>query len=226
MTNERGTGRGTDAAKQEASAVASAARDETHNVKETAREEVQHVTETARSQAGEIVGEAKDKARDIAGDLRDEARRRADEQGARAADALHDASRQLRAMAQGEPASGMLVDVAQQAAQRVDGFASRLESGGFESIVDDVRSYARRKPGTFLLAAGAAGFIIGRLARNASSVTGSGASGTSPRIEQPPLPVAEAMGASPYAAGVPEPVDVPYYGGATPPAEAGTWSSR
>ena len=214
-----------DAAKQGASSVASAARDETRNVAseaktqaqqvtETAREEAHHVTEAVRSQAGDVAGEVKDRARDVVYDLCEEARRRADEQGARAAHALHETSGQLRSFAQNSE-GGVLVDFAHQAAEKVDRFASELEQGGVERVVSDVRSFAQRKPGTFLLAAAAAGFLVGRLARNASDLTGSPntGSGSPSQALVPATPSMPGMNAG-------DEFEAPYLGGATPPVEA------
>jgi hypothetical protein len=53
----------------------------------------------------------------------------------------------------------------QQAQSKIDGFASRLETAGPQGVFDDLSSFARRRPGAFLLTAGVAGFAIGRLAR-------------------------------------------------------------
>jgi hypothetical protein len=214
-----------DAAKQGASSVANAARDEGRNVASeaktqaqqvtsTAREEAQHVTEAMRSQAGDVAGEVKERARDVVHDLREEAKRRADEQGARAAQALHQTSGQLRSFGQNSE-DGVLVDLAHQAAEKVDHLASELENGGVERVMRDVRSFAQRKPGTFLLAAGAAGFLLGRLARNASDLTGStdaGASSTTWNANaNAPMPQSPLPGMN---AGLED--DVPYMGGAAP----------
>ena len=46
--------------------------------------------------------------------------------------------------------------------------ADYLEDRGPEGLLDDVQEFARRKPGTFLLIAAAAGFAIGRLGRAGS----------------------------------------------------------
>jgi hypothetical protein len=228
-------------ARDEAGSVATVAKDEAQQVTGAAREEARHVADTAREQAGEVVGEAKDRARDVVGDVREELRRRADEQGARAAGALHETGRQLRSMADsGE--DNVLTGVVSQAAQQVEQLASRLDDGGVERVLDDVRSFARRKPGTFLLAAGAAGFVIGRLARNVNGLGGDsrasadapGSSGlqqyyAAPTSPSPPLPglgvdTTIGTGADPTLGGggdspIPSGTEMPYVGGATPPAD-------
>jgi hypothetical protein len=71
-----------------------------------------------------------------------------------------------------------------EGAQAANRFASRLDEGGIERAVADVRSWARRNPGGFLLGAAVAGFVAGRLARNLSSDNGtSGNRAPSPYLE-------------------------------------------
>jgi len=43
--------------------------------------------------------------------------------------------------------------------------ATRLDQGGLDAVMADMRSWARRQPGTFLLGAVAAGFVVGRVVR-------------------------------------------------------------
>jgi hypothetical protein len=228
MTNE--TSNRTDAVKEGASNVATATREEGQRVAGTAKDEMQHVG-----------GEAIDRARDVAVDLRDEARRQANEQGTRVAQALHDASRQLHSMGDATDA-GMVADLTHQAASRTEAIASRLDARGVDGVLDDVRSYARRKPGTFLLAAGVAGFIVGRLARNASGVVSGSQNQTTgtPSQPQPALPFesqARRPGAAPSPStsygsygdtipAAPDYTEAPYFGGGTPPEPFGDGSVR
>jgi hypothetical protein len=52
-----------------------------------------------------------------------------------------------------------------QAEQKMQHYASALRERGPDGILGDVRSFARRRPGMFLLAAGISGFAIGRAVR-------------------------------------------------------------
>ena len=63
-------------------------------------------------------------------------------------------------------------------------FANRLEMSGPQGLVDDVSSFARRRPGAFLLAAGVAGFAVGRIARAGAAVAHDGQSNSQPRMLQ------------------------------------------
>jgi hypothetical protein len=67
--------------------------------------------------------------------------------------------------------------VAREAADRARGLSSRLEGREPRELLDDVRGFAQRKPGTFLLGALAAGVVAGRLTRGAKAAQSS-SSGT------------------------------------------------
>ena len=43
-----------------------------------------------------------------------------------------------------------------------------LDERGAQGLLDSARDYARRKPGTFLLGAAVAGFLVGRVAKSAT----------------------------------------------------------
>jgi hypothetical protein len=132
------------------------------------RAEASHVAETATDQARSVAQEAKQQARSTAHQVQDDLRSRANEEAAKFAQTLHDASRQMRQMAEstgGEEQSfaSSLVGEGAQAAER---FASKIDEGGVDRVMADVRSWARRNPGGFLLGAAVAGFVAGRVARN------------------------------------------------------------
>ena len=62
----------------------------------------------------------------------------------------------------------------------VDDFAHKLQTRDPAELLDEVRSFARRKPGIFLLGAAAAGIVAGRLTSGVKAAhTDSGPSGTS-----------------------------------------------
>jgi len=214
MVNESEGGR-TDAMAGEASAVTTASREEARDVAQTAKVQAQDTIETARQEAQQLGDAAKTHAQDVFADVRHELRQRANEQGTRAAQTLHDTSDQLRQMAHsGE--GGVLVDLAQSAATRIDDVARRVERQGVDGLLEDVRSYARRRPGTFLVAAGVAGFVVGRLVRNASSAMAGPqqqAPLPSPSPSPAPPPSAPVTSLSPTLASSAE---SDYVGGATP----------
>jgi hypothetical protein len=66
--------------------------------------------------------------------------------------------------------------LAREGANAADRLASRLDRGGVEAVVADVRAWGRRNPGTFLLGAATLGFVTGRIVRNMSPNGGNGTS--------------------------------------------------
>ena len=68
----------------------------------------------------------------------------------------------------------------QQVAEQARGLASQLDDREPSELLEDVRRFARRRPGTFLLGALAAGIVVGRLTRGAKAAQDS-SSARSPR---------------------------------------------
>ena len=63
--------------------------------------------------------------------------------------------------------NGTASELVRQVADRLSGVRSYLERGG--NPADEVRSFARRRPGTFLLLAAGAGVLAGRATRSAAA---------------------------------------------------------
>jgi hypothetical protein len=139
-----------------------------------AADESRHVGQVAASEAGNVAGEGLHQVRHLA----DEAKVQLTEQGRTQRDRLVDTmktfSGDLDKMANGEaPASGMATDLVRQAADRTREVYQRLDGREPAQILDDVRDFARRRPGTFLLGSLAAGIVAGRLLRGAKDSSGS-----------------------------------------------------
>jgi uncharacterized protein YjbJ (UPF0337 family) len=154
--------------------------------KDSAKESARDVASTAAGSASEVAGEARVQTRRLAHDAmgqaqglmheaRGQAMERAGEQADRAAVRLRAWSTQLRALAEGRPEeAGPLADLARSATDQMSSFSQRLDSGGVEGLMSDVRRYARRRPGMFLLACAGAGFVAGRIAKAERASTGQG----------------------------------------------------
>src|SRR6185503_11835207 len=144
------------------------------------------VASTAVSEASNVTAEARRQAKDLGHEFSYQAQQQAALQKDKAASGLHSLGNELRSMAQQGGQSGPVTDLTHQAADKVSDLATWLERRDPGSLLDEVRAYARRKPGTFLLGAVAAGVVAGRLTRGAvqasqSDGTGSPSSGsTSP----------------------------------------------
>lgn len=138
------------------------ARDEARHVADDAKARGRDVTESAKSEAGEVVAEAKAQAQNLVSLLRDEVTGQSATQSRRAAGGMHSLAGELGAMADNGQ-NGMASDLVRQASSRLDGAASWVEAREPSEILDEVRRFARQKPGTFLAAAAAVGFLGGRL---------------------------------------------------------------
>jgi len=177
---------------------------QTQGVKDQALEKAHDLKDTAVEHAGAVTQEAKGKALDVAHDVTRELQSQGDQQARRVGVALRDASRQLRDMADGaEP--GQVGQMTRQLADGADRLAGRIEDGGVQGIGEDLRQFARRNPGTFLFAAGVAGFLTMRVLRNASgeqssnggSSNGSSSAPATPSESLPTATVGSPLRASP-----------------------------
>jgi hypothetical protein len=134
-----------------------------------AKETAKAVAQTTAGEAKSVVGEAKESARDLVGDARTQLRSQADDQAQRLAGTLRSFSSELSAMSQAPQAQGTAAEMARQAADHTQQLAQRLEQGGVDRAVADAKRFARTRPGTFLLGAMGAGFVVGRLIKNADT---------------------------------------------------------
>ncbi len=171
-----------DAAKAEASDVAEHASDAAANVTATAKEEAANVAAEVKSSAADLFTQAKSDFADQAGS-----------QQQKAAEGLRSVSDELHSLVSSAENPGMATDLVRQAAERTSSIASWLEGRDASGLLADVKTYARHKPGTFLLLAAGAGLLAGRLTRSLKAgAPKSSASGTgAPRSGAiPPVPVA------------------------------------
>ncbi|MER7330983.1 MULTISPECIES: hypothetical protein [unclassified Micromonospora] len=152
------------------------------------------VAHAAAQQGGQVASEARRQARNLTGEAGTQLRDQAQAQQRRAADGLRGIGRELGSMAERSEDSGMaaqMVRRAADAAQQAAGWLDEREPG---AVVDEVRSYARRHPGTFLAGAAVAGMLVGRLTRNLTA-SGDGARGAGQPSMPPP---AAEPGPQPY----------------------------
>lgn len=144
-----------DVAKQEAAGVAGGAADAGKQVASTAKEQATQVASEAAGQAKQLLSQAGSELSD-----------QASTQQQRIAGGLRALSGELDGLAKGEkPESGVATDLAQQAASRVGDIADWLENRDPRGLLDDVRGFARQRPGAFLAICLGAGVLAGRLTR-------------------------------------------------------------
>jgi uncharacterized protein YjbJ (UPF0337 family) len=147
----------------------------------TAPEKAAEVASAVKEQASAVTGVSKDEAvavaqhaathvRDVVDRSRDEVRRRADEQARQLASTLNGLGRELTDVARGNaPVEGVVADVATQLGSTVTNFAQKLEDGGLDGALRDLKDFSRRRPGMFLLASMGAGVVCGRVWRSADT---------------------------------------------------------
>ncbi|MDR6438185.1 hypothetical protein J2790_003346 [Paenarthrobacter nicotinovorans] len=143
-----------DTAKEEAAGVAGAVQDAAGGVMDTAKSEAGHVAHEVKVNARQLLTQTK-------GELTDQAQ----VQQQRVAEGLRSISDELSTMANSSQNGGVATDLVQQAAQRSSSIAQWLEGRDPGSLLDEVKGFARRKPGAFLLLAAGAGVLAGRLGR-------------------------------------------------------------
>ena len=76
---------------------------------------------------------------------------------------------QLHKMADAAEEPGMVTDLVSQAASRVDSAASWLDEREPGDILEEVKSFARQRPGLFIAIAAGAGIVAGRLTKSLMS---------------------------------------------------------
>lgn len=144
-----------EAAKDEASAVAGHVASQAKNVAETAKTEAANVASEVKTGARDLLHQAKADLTDQAGT-----------QQRKAAEGIRAISSQLHTMADASDQPGVAADLIRQAAERSQSAASWLEDRDPGSLLEEVKTFARQRPGTFLLAAAGAGMLAGRLGRS------------------------------------------------------------
>jgi hypothetical protein len=171
------------------------ARDEAADVGNSAREAGSHVAQSATDQARQVVSETGAQARDLLDEAKGQVREQASTQQHKAAQQLRAVAGELSEMAAKGGQSGPATQLAQEAAERVRGVASWLDQREPGDLLNGVREFARRHPGTFLVGAAAAGMVAGRLTRGLTSAAG-------PDGQPRPYPPGEPQ---PYTAREPQP---------------------
>ena len=144
---------------------------------EASKTEARNVAATAKESGREVVDEVGEKTAEVASTAKGEFQRLMDqastevqsvgrERGEQLAGRLDTLVQQMRALREGRvDEAGDLRSWMSQAEQRMQHYATTLRERGPDGVLDDVRRFARRRPGAFLLAAGATGFVFGRAVR-------------------------------------------------------------
>lgn len=175
------------------------AKDQAANVGQTAAQSGGRVAGVAKDQAANVVSEAADQASDLLARTKSELQEQAAVQQQRVAAGIHSISAELASLAENHDGSDTTAGLVRQASQRADQVASWLDDRDPGSLLQEVSSFARRRPGAFLAIAAGAGVLAGRLTRgavdaaknNSPSTTSATSTGT-PTPPAATIPVATA----------------------------------
>lgn len=218
---QEGDGPTTEVATQQAAEVA-----------DTAKQAGAQVAGTVKEQAGQVTAEAKNQAKQLLAQAQSELSEQAASTQQRVSDGLQALADELAGMARNSEQDGVATDLARQAADKARQAAGWLADRDPGSLLDEVRTFARKKPGTYLAIALGAGVLAGRLTRGLTAPTDNdtpdhpdthGAPGTSTYqvgAGRHPLPGTELPGGTPGYD--PTPVIDPVFPASLPVSGLGT----
>jgi len=117
----------------------------------------QQVTDQAREKAGEAMDTARTGLK--------QAEQRVDENRGRAADSMDQAAQKLHERADSVPGGERTTEMAHQAADRLQSASSYVREHDVSEMTSDIESFVRKHPAESLIAAAAAGFLVGKMLR-------------------------------------------------------------
>ena len=181
--------------------TADAAKEQAGTLKDKAAGAGEHLLGEAKGEAAAVTQEARRQLGDLWSQARAEVSDQVSTQQSRLAGGLTAVGGQFSQMASAPSEQNLATDVVREVGQRVDSLGRWLESHGPDEVLDEVRSFARRRPGTFLLVAAGAGVVLGRLTRGLKDAPSTSTA--------PSTPPARSMTMSPPA--FVDPVDEPAF---------------
>jgi hypothetical protein len=146
------------------SEVARTASNDAVQVAHAARDAGVDVAQTAKREAASVLDEATSQAHKASADVKQRVRDEVDRQHKGMVDRVDAFARELNTMAAAHPQTPA-GDLVGMLAARSSTFAEYLGQHGPEAVLKEVQSFARKHPGTFIAAAVAAGFVVGRLGK-------------------------------------------------------------
>lgn len=151
---------------------------------EAGKQAAGEVAQTATDQAKDVAQETKKQARDLVGEARSQLSEQAGAQHRSLVTNLRSLADELSTMAQRSENPGTATDLVGQAGDRAHTVADWLDQREPGDLLGEARSFAQRRPGTFLLGAVVAGVVAGRLTRGvvAAHSDDTGSTGTSATV--------------------------------------------
>ncbi|QZQ55847.1 hypothetical protein KZI27_02995 [Curtobacterium sp. TC1] len=147
------------------SGKADAAKGAAQDVAGDAKAKASDVAGTAKEQAAKVASEATDHAKQLYGQASENLKQQAGEQQERAAGGLRSLGEQLGRMAENDEDQGVAAKVVRDLSGRATSAAGFLENRDPGSLLDEVKTFAAKRPGTFIAIAAGAGILAGRLTK-------------------------------------------------------------
>jgi hypothetical protein len=163
-----------------ADVVKSQATDLSHSGIQTGK----HVADVAREQASGVAVEAGRQGRDLLHQAQGQLEEQAAQGQQRLANQLLSLSDELHSMAGASGQGGMAASLASQAASRVRNAGQWLDGREPGQVVDEMQSFARRRPAVFLALAVGAGLVAGRLTRGLKDANSDNPAAAAPAVTQ------------------------------------------
>ncbi|HEX2362412.1 MAG TPA: hypothetical protein VHI11_10100 [Jiangellaceae bacterium] len=135
----------------------------------TASDEAGRVAEVAKGKAQQVASEIGTQARDLVGEFKTQVRDQSVTQRDRLVDNLRQFGDDLDGMTQSSSSSGLATNLTGMLASKAREVSTFLGDHEPSDLMEEVRRFARQRPGTFLLGAAVAGVIAGRLTRAAAA---------------------------------------------------------
>ena len=177
------------ATQQAAGQTATTAKDEAAQVGQVAASAATDVASTAKQQAGQVAGEAVNQLKSLTDDARNQASQQVSNATEQLSTKVRSLAGEMRDLGQGKgDANSTIAGLVQQLADKGEQLADQITAKGPGGLVQDLRGFAARKPGTFLLGALAAGVVTGRLVKGATADSTPSGSSTATGYGATPYP--------------------------------------
>ena len=170
VTEERRSQSVTQRGRSGSVAASDVVRDEAAGVSQSVRDAGGHVAQTAVDQAKEVAGQTRQQAESLLQQGRQQLHDQAVFQQQKVALRLTTVADELRELAHNSN-SDTVGELTRQGADQLHQFASWLHDREPSDLLEEMRSFARRRPGVFLLGAALAGVVAGRLTGAGVAVT-------------------------------------------------------
>jgi len=152
-----------------ASEDASGAKDQAKQAAGNAADQGKRVAGVAQDEVKNVASEAQNQLRGLLAEATTQVDEQSKAQKSRLADTVRTFGDDLESMRGEGHQDGVAAQVVQQVVGQARSLASHLDDREPSELLDDVRRFARRRPGTFLLGALAAGIVVGRVTRGAKA---------------------------------------------------------